>query len=151
MARRRTKKRSSGRRRRVSGGVKNARIETALGVILGAAGGMLLNSELAKATKPIDPKIIALGELVLGFLAPSFIKGNIVQGIGFGLIAAGGSSALKEFDIISGLPLISGYQRMNVINGVPEVVQQYMPKKSNGRPASTSETLAGMGMFDGRN
>lgn len=127
MARRKkTAKRKTGGRRRVSGVALSAKSPLVkFGSI--AAGYFLgdkINDSLASATGSIDPKIIAAAEAVGGFLIQKKVKGVVGAVAGGILMGAGLKKGLTEFGVISGLPLISGYQDLRTINGLPESVQQ---------------------------
>lgn len=120
-----------------------------LGVIAGAAGGMLVGKKLSEMEKPIDAKIIAGGSLVLGFLLPNFAKGPLFEGIGLGLMASGGVSLLQDFGVLNGVPpLISGYRDVKVISGLPDVVKNYAPTAAKQmQPLRTTEVLFGSGVL----
>lgn len=67
MAKKKTKKKSSSRRR-VSG-IGNANLQPILGVALGSLGGKLLVEKMAITMPDIKPNIMAAGQIILGFLA----------------------------------------------------------------------------------
>lgn len=105
------KKPATKRKRRVSG------IDSATQVVVGAlAGGLgtaFLNSKLSAMTKPIDPKLIAFGEVIAGgAVALKFAKGTpLAVGAGIGMAVVGGIKAGQS------MGLISGYRELQVVNG----------------------------------
>lgn len=124
MARRKKTKKSSPRRRRVSGVALNAKNPLiAYGAI--AAGyfmGEKVNELVEKATGTLDPKIVAAGEVVAGILLRSKMKGAVGTIAGGVLIGAGAKKGLQAFGVISGLPVVGNYR----INGLPQ------PRRING-------------------
>jgi hypothetical protein len=102
MAKKKTHKKKTGRRRRVSG------IGNMGGVVmqvLGIGAGAFAASALNKAVGPrVNPKLLNAGLIVGGaMLVPKFIKGPIGQAAGAGLVAVGTISMLKSFGVISGI------------------------------------------------
>lgn len=123
MARRkRTQKKSSSRRRRVSGVALNAKSPLVkFGSI--AAGYFLgdkINEALSKVTGTLDPKIVAAAEVAAGYLLSSKVKGLPGAAVGGLLMGAGAKKGLQAFGVISGVPVINGYRDMRTINGLPK-------------------------------
>lgn len=115
MARRKKTRRTTTRRRRVSGFGSND-LQVVLGAALGALGTAFANSQVAKMTKPIDPKMLAGIQVLVGGALGVKAKSPLLKGIGYGVVAAGASSAAKSFGLISGfynLQAINGLKRMS--------------------------------------
>lgn len=126
MAKRRKNKKTSPRRRRVSGVALSAKSPIVqLGSI--AAGYFLgdkINDALSNVTGSLDPKIVAAAEAVGGFLLRSKMKGTAGQVLGGILIGAGAKKGLQSFGIISGLPTVGGYKDLRTIQGLPSSVRK---------------------------
>lgn len=94
MAKRRKKatvKRRSSRRRSM-GAVGSGMIMDIAGVVAGAVIAKQLNKVLK-----FDAKILAAGKIALGVMLPKFIKNPLVNGIGQGMIAIGGTELVGSF------------------------------------------------------
>lgn len=115
----RTRRRKSASTRRKVGAVGKRRdgITRTIGLVLGAVGTGLINKYVG--TK-VDGKVLAFGEVALGYFLPNFIKGNLGAGIGDGLIAAGGLNLLSEFGVLNGIPVIAGWRELSSVNGVKQ-------------------------------
>lgn len=111
MARR--KRRTSRKGRRRMSGTGSPGLQILAGVAIGTLGGAFLNTKLAAMTKPIDPKILALVELLGGgFISAKLAKGNpLMVGIGLGVAASGTMNLGKSFGIIGAFP------NVQVLNG----------------------------------
>jgi hypothetical protein len=96
----------------------------------------------ADGTPKVDPKIVALGEVILGFVLPNFVKNDLVEGLGLGMIAAGGVNAAKEFGIISGIPIVGGIDHLRIVGAMPASVQKFVP---GAKPQTTaSQVITGV-------
>lgn len=130
-----TRRKKSAPRRRKMGAIGRRRegIQRTLGLVGGAVlTGVINNMIPTDKLGEHGKKYIAAGEVVLGYLLPSFIKGDLFAGIGDGLIAAGGLNLLSEFGVISGIPTIAGWRELNAVNGVPgRVVEHHAADHSN--------------------
>jgi hypothetical protein len=119
MARRKraTKKRAIGRRRRMSGvGAMGSQITGALYTIAGAVAAGAVTKFLPST---MNEKLKAAVPVVVGFMLPKYLKGDIGQGIGAGMVAAGGLKLVQSFGILNGIGGgYSGYQ-------VPQVAGNY--------------------------
>jgi hypothetical protein len=119
MARRKraTKKRAIGRRRRMSGvGAMGSQITGALYTIAGAVAAGAVTKFLPST---MNEKLKAAVPVVVGFMLPKYLKGNIGQGIGAGMVAAGGLKLVQSFGILNGIGGgYAGYQ-------VPQVSGSY--------------------------
>lgn len=108
------------RRRMGSIGRRREGIQRTLGLVGGAVlTGVINNMIPADKLGTHGKKYIAAGEVVLGYLLPGFIKGDLFAGVADGLIAAGGLNLLHEFGVISGIPVIAGWRELNTVNGIP--------------------------------
>lgn len=152
--RRKTHRRKSAPKRRRSrmGAIGRRRegIQRTLGLVGGAVLTGVINNMIPTTGKDGKPflgengkKIIAAGEVVVGYLLPSFIKGELFAGIGDGLVAAGGLNLLHEFGVISGIPTIAGWRELHTVNGPGKAAERpvadsnvaYMYAHAYGRPA----------------
>jgi hypothetical protein len=101
MAKRKKAKKTSGRRRRVSG-VNTAGLQRAAMVVAGFAAGKLASNAIDSFTKskPLDPKIKGAILFVAGqFLVPKVLKSQLGQDLGLGMSVAGGSALLSALGI----------------------------------------------------
>jgi len=109
MARRRRAKKTSHRRRRRVGAFGSGKIDfkkmatRLIGVAGGAFLARTLNNMVVKSAPSTDQKLIGGGDMVLGILIPKFIKNELGQGMGDGLLAIGSLTALQAFGAISGI------------------------------------------------
>ena len=118
MARRkRATKKSSYRRRRMSGvGAMGSQITGALYTIAGAVAAGAVTKFLPAT---LNEKLKAAVPVVVGIMLPKYLKGNIGQGVGAGMVAAGGLKLVQSFGILNGIGGgYSGYQ-------VPQVSGNY--------------------------
>lgn len=144
---RRSTRRRSSRRRRVGGILSQDKLMKAGGVILGVIATGFINEKIAEmknadGTAKVDPKLVALGEVVLGFVLPNFVKNDLIEGVGMGLIGAGGVNAAKSFGIISGLPIVGGVDHLRIVGALPSSVQKFVP---GAKPQTTaSQVITGV-------
>lgn len=126
MAKKRKSKKTSHRRRRVSGMALSAKsLVVQFGSI--AAGylvGDKINDALSNATGTLDPKIVAAAEAVAGFLIKKNVKGTAGQIAGGILMGAGAKKALQSFGVISGLPTVGAYKPLRTVHGLPAPVRK---------------------------
>ena len=118
MARRkRATKRRTTRRRRMSGvGAMGSQITGALYTIAGAVAAGAVTKFLPAT---LNEKLKAAVPVVVGIMLPKYLKGNIGQGVGAGMVAAGGLKLVQSFGILNGIGGgYSGYQ-------VPQVSGNY--------------------------
>ena len=99
MARRKHKKHHTRRRRSTMGAV-GSNVTTILSVVAGAVAGKFLQSKLSDK---VNPKILAGGQIVAGIFLPKLVKNEFMKGVGVGMIANGGVTALSEFGVLSGI------------------------------------------------
>lgn len=124
-----------------------------LGLVVGAVATTFLGN-MVPAT--VDRKIVAAGEVVLGYLLPGFVKNNpLIAGVGDGMIAAGGLTLVKEMGVLNGIPIIAGYKELSTINGpTPRTARKVseVARESNYRP-TVSQMMNGVyyrRQYDGR-
>ena len=98
-------------------GKRRESITRLLGLVAGSLVPVIAGN-IKMDGKPIDGKIVGAASVVIGYLLPSFVKGDLVAGIGDGMLASGGVQLLNEFNVLSGIPVIAGWQDLKVINGV---------------------------------
>lgn len=146
MAKKKKSKKTSQRRRRVSGVALNAKNPLVqYGAI--AAGYFLgdkINEKLATVTGTLDPKIVAAMEAAAGYLVRSKVKGAAGAIAGGVLMGAGIKGGLKAFGVISGMPVVSGtkmingYKDLRTINGLPAPVRRVAGAVAPGLSNSVS-------------
>ena len=121
MARRkRATKKSSYRRRRMSGvGAMGSQITGALYTIAGAVAAGAVTKFLPAT---MNEKLKSAVPVVVGIMLPKYLKGNIGAGVGAGMVAAGGLKLVQSFGILNGIGAYggsyAGYQ-------VPQVAGNY--------------------------
>lgn len=95
------KKKSHGRRRRVSGVGNTSEI---LMQVAGVAAGAVAANFIGKGIGAnLNPKIVAAGQIGAGIFLPKLVKGSLGAGIGNGMIAVGTISLLQNFGVIKGV------------------------------------------------
>lgn len=143
--RRATAKRSTSRRRRI-GAVSSRRVNIArvAGIIVGSVLPILAGN-IKIGGEPIKGKIVGAASLAAGYFLPNFVKGDLVSGIGDGLLASGSVILLTEFNVLSGIPVISGWKDMKAINGTtdPASSMRNLGQETTFRP-SVSQMLNGI-------
>lgn len=112
------------RRRRV-GAAKGSNMERLLGLVAGAAvtgfAGKLVPADLENREY-----YIAGGSLLAGYFLPGMAKNNkLIQGIGDGMVAAGGFNLLTATGVLGAFPAVSGYEDMRRINGLPPQIENF--------------------------
>lgn len=117
--------------------------ERLIGLIVGAAGTAFANKFIGDK---VDGKILAAGEMAIGWFLPTFVKGDFVAGVGDGVFSAGGLNLLQEFGVVNGLPLIAGYRDMNAINGLPQELENMavQPQQTFKKFGSMANVINGM-------
>lgn len=140
MARKKTSKKKSPRRRRVSGVALNAKNplvnygSMAAGYFLGDT----INNALSNLTGTIDPKIVAAAQAGLGIILKMKGKGALATIGGGVLIGSGVKAGLKAFNVISGLPVVNGYKDFRTINGLPAPLRRINGPVAQGLSNSVS-------------
>ena len=104
-----------------------------------AAGAFAARLVVTKLGATMNPKIANAIPIVLGVLVPRFIKSDIGQGIGDGLIAVGVLGELQQFNVVSGI----GYMAPGVAALTHTGATGYNPET-----ARTVGTRAGYRMGD---
>lgn len=106
MARKKAHKKTTHRRHHRRGvGAVNVK---AMGMkIAGIAGGAFLcrtvNNMAVKQFPTLDQKIIGIGDVVLGFVFPKFLKNSLGEGIGDAFITIGSLTTLQAFGALNGM------------------------------------------------
>jgi hypothetical protein len=93
MARRKKAAKKVSYKRRRSVGAMGANVLTD---IAGVVAGALIAKQLNKVLK-FDAKILAAGKIALGVALPKFMKNPLMNGIGQGMIAIGGTELVGAF------------------------------------------------------
>jgi hypothetical protein len=97
-------KRRAPRRRRGMGAVGGAGMTSALYTIAGAAAA----AAVTKFVPIANEKVKAAVPLALGLFLPKFIKGNVGQGLGAGMVAVGGLKLAQSFGVLNGVGAVDG-------------------------------------------
>jgi len=140
----RSKRRSTGRRRRRVGAVGKADMQAIALAIGGAVLGSKLQAMLAKdPTKTTMVNLSPYAALAAGIVLPMFVKNPIVKALAVGLTTVGGLSALKKL-----APGIVGNLAMIPIVSATTNRYRNLPKNS---PAlnGVGYTLPRTSMYDG--
>ena len=112
-----TKRRTS--RRRMSGvGAMGSQVTGAIYTIAGAVAAGAV-AKFLPAT--MNDKLKAAVPVVVGIMLPKYLKGNIGQGVGAGMVAAGGLKLVQSFGILNGIGAYGGYAGYQV----PQVAGNY--------------------------
>jgi len=99
--RKKAKKATSRRRRSMSGiGKVGSTATSALYVIAGAAAAGYV-SKMLPAT--LSDKVKAAIPVAAGLILPRFIKSNLGQGLGAGMVAVGGLKLVQSFGVLNGI------------------------------------------------
>jgi hypothetical protein len=97
-------------------GAMGSQITGALYTIAGAVAAGAVTKFLPST---MNEKLKAAVPVVVGIMLPKYLKGNIGQGVGAGMVAAGGLKLVQSFGILNGIGGgYSGYQ-------VPQVAGNY--------------------------
>ena len=104
MARRKTTTKKTHRRRRVSGTAAGSAASNTLLLIGGAVIGRVLQNKLTA----VNPKIVAAGEIVVGIMAPKFVKNKMIVTLAQGVAIAGGLSLAQQTGVIAAVAGIAG-------------------------------------------
>ena len=147
MARRkRATKKSSYRRRRMSGvGAMGSQITGALYTIAGAVAAGAVTKFLPAT---MNDKLKAAVPVVVGIMLPKYLKGNVGAGIGAGMVATGGLKLVQSFGILNGIGAYGGYGEYGGYASNPNYkVQQVAGHYNNAGIMDTSymtPSIAGM-------
>lgn len=99
--RKKAKKATSRRRRSMSGiGKVGSTATSALYVIAGAAAAGYV-TKMLPAT--LSDKVKAAIPVAAGLILPRFIKSNLGQGLGAGMVAVGGLKLVQSFGVLNGI------------------------------------------------
>jgi len=101
MRRRKAYKKSTHRRRRMSGmGKVGGAASTVLYTVAGAAAAQLVGKVLPAS---VNDKIKAAVPVAVGLFLPKFVKGAAGQGLAAGMIAVGGLKLVQSFGVLNGI------------------------------------------------
>ncbi len=139
MARRKKAKKTSHKRRSRRIGALALSANSPLVNFGSIAAGYLIGDKvddaLANVTGSLDPKIKAAALAVAGFIVRKKVKGTAGKALGGIMMGAAAKMGLKEFGIISGVPVISGYRDVKALSGVPESVEPFMSRTQFNSPS----------------
>jgi hypothetical protein len=103
-------------------------------MVAGAVIGRVISTKFADK---VNPKILAGGQIAVGYFLPKFVKNKFVAGIGTGMIVNGGVQALQSFGVIS------------AINGLAGGVEvDYVGEDDSISGSSSIQEIAGMDDMD---
>lgn len=94
------RKKTTSRRRRRSIGAAGGDAGQLLQMLAGAVLGRVVQNKLGAN---MNPKILAGGQIVLGFVLPKMIKSPAVKSIGAGMVINGGLSLMQNMGVISAI------------------------------------------------
>ncbi len=97
---RRKHRRHHTRRRRISGPNMKSALMKVAGIGAGVFAGRLITTKLGAS---LSPTILGAVVIVGGVMIPKYMKSDLGQGIGDGLVAVGILGELQQFGIISGI------------------------------------------------
>lgn len=105
MARKRHRRHSSKRRHHRVGAIHaGSAIKKVAGIAAGVFAGRLIATKLGAT---MNPKLTAAIPIVAGIFVPRFIKSDLGQGLGDGLIAVGTLGLLQQFNVVTGIGYIT--------------------------------------------
>lgn len=111
--RKKAKKATSRRRRSMSGiGKVGSTATSALYVIAGAAAAGYV-SKMLPAT--LNDKVKAAIPVAAGLILPRFIKSNLGQGLGAGMVAVGGLKLVQSFGVLNGIGYADSNYRVPMV------------------------------------
>jgi hypothetical protein len=114
-------------------GAMGSQVTSAIYTIAGAVAAGAV-AKFLPAT--MNDKLKAAVPVVVGIMLPKYLKGNIGQGVGAGMVAAGGLKLVQSFGILNGIGAYAGYQ-------VPQIAAAY---NTNGLVDTSYMTPAIAGM-----
>lgn len=118
MARRRKHtKKAHHRRRKTMSGIATGSTNV-VAMLAGAVIGKVISSKLSDK---VNPKILAGGQIALGYALPKFVKNKFVAGVGTGMIINGGLSALSSFGVISAISGLGDGVSVDFMSGTDEL------------------------------
>lgn len=103
MARKKTHRRRSHTRRRISGVNAKGILMDVAGIGVGIFAGRMLTTKLGAT---LNPKISGAIAILAGAMLPRYMKSALGTGIGNGLVAAGVLAEMQSFNVISGIGAI---------------------------------------------
>jgi hypothetical protein len=149
----RRRKHRTHRRSRVGAvNMKSALMKVA-GIGAGVFAGRLLQTKLAAT---LSPKILGAVTIVAGVMIPKYIKSDLGQGLGDGLISAGILSELQSFGVISGIGYVTpgtnalantganGYNGNARTVGAPRQIMKSTVGHLNGVPMSELQKIGAL-------
>jgi hypothetical protein len=137
MARRKSRKKSSGKRR-VGGPGKDFVMEMA-----GLSAFVLFGGKItALIPATISPTIVGAGEIGVGFLAAKKVKNPFLRGAAMGLAATGVLTIGKSMGLVSGAPGAMGNFQYQRRVGAPGA---YPAMSTIGNPAEDMSGISGVG------
>ena len=111
--RKKAKKATSRRRRSMSGiGKVGSTATSALYVIAGAAAAGYVTKMLPST---LNDKVKAAIPVAAGLILPRFIKSNLGQGLGAGMVAVGGLKLVQSFGVLNGIGYADSSYRVPIV------------------------------------
>jgi hypothetical protein len=153
MAKRRSKKKTSRRRRSSMSGV-GGDMTNVLAMVAGAIAGRMVQNKFGAT----NPKVVAAGQIAAGIFLPKFIKNKFVAGIGTGMVVNGGVTLASQFGVVSAiagigadsdysLDYVSGSDNLSILAGVG-VTDQGIMTGDTDRLSVVAGDMEDMGMMD---
>ena len=141
MAKRKSPKKRTSRRRRSSMSGTGGTVTNAVAMVAGAVIVRVLSTKLSSK---VNPKILAGGQIALGLFLPKLVKNKFASAIGAGMIVNGGVQALSSFGVISA---ISGMTDGVEVDYLGETDFDQMSGSSDIQEISGIDDM-GMGLVD---
>ena len=124
------------------------------------AGGIAGKVITAKFGDKLNPKLLAGGQLIGGFLIPKFVKNKMAQGFAGGLMVNGGISLMQSFGVVKGiagmvgadddmqLEYLSGTDRLESIAGEDDENMGVIDEGTMSGGTADLNVLAGLGYLE---
>jgi hypothetical protein len=128
-------------------GVGGSKMGEVLAMIAGAVAAKVVSNKLADK---VNPKILAGGEIVLGYFMPKLIKNKIAASVGAGMAVGGGVNLLSSFGVISGISGIGESMDVEMMSGYDDMDAD-MGATSSDNLQSIAGGLTDYGIMSGDN
>ena len=117
MAHRKRKVHHRSRRRRSMSGISGGKTGVLIGVGGGVVAAKLITKLSANVTAISSPVIQGVIQVGIGLFVPKFVKSELGQGLGYGMIATGAATLLSATGVLSGIGLDNSTYHVKMVNG----------------------------------
>lgn len=153
MRRRKHTRKSHSRRRRHSRGMSGmgSGMTSIISMVAGAIVGKVISTKLSDK---VNSKILAGGQIAVGYFLPKMVKNKFAAGLGTGMIINGAVTGLQSFGVISAINGMVGADEISydydTMSGTDEL-QSIAGYTDEGTFSGTADlsTIAAMDMEDG--